>query len=563
MKFRHIIAPINKSGTKERSVQEIEKDEILIGRGPSCDLLLVGRLISLKHARLAVWRDSLIIEDLESLNGVFVNGSLAKRERLKPGDSVRIGGVSFDVIKEDEVWGFLEKQAEKEDKEDADSRIKRQEQRLLISSHLPSFTTLSSALCLLLLVFYFVGPIFGMNRRSWDSGPISNSHKIIEADCVQCHALPFKPVQDQQCLACHKLSEHAEKHPLVFQNHPELSLRCAECHMEHNGDAALITADSKLCTDCHGMLGQIFPESERLEIASFASHPEFRVSVRDDTGSDQAKRVIRVSLDNKEELKDNTNIKLNHKIHLKPGIIGEKGPVDLSCMDCHRLSKNFRDIEPIRFERDCKSCHSLEFDGRLPGRTVPHAEPDVVFNYLYAEYAKLFLDIEGKEPTDARDVRRRKPGKKVERGEKIEFARSSVEKESRTVEESLFVRTACHLCHMITEKTASTEDVTGRKMSRFEVRPSQIPTDWMPASTFDHGAHQELTCESCHSGVRESTKTADLQLPGIDNCRQCHGQDESPGMVRSECVSCHSYHDPLVMKEERKRAIERILLSSR
>jgi pSer/pThr/pTyr-binding forkhead associated (FHA) protein len=83
MKFRYIISALNKNGSREKSVQEFDKSEILIGRGPTCDILLVGRLISLTHARIGIWREYLVIEDLESLSGVFVNGNLVKHKKLR------------------------------------------------------------------------------------------------------------------------------------------------------------------------------------------------------------------------------------------------------------------------------------------------------------------------------------------------------------------------------------------------------------------------------------------------------------------------------------------------
>ena len=194
----------------------------------------------------------------------------------------------------------------------------------------------------------------------------------------------------------------------------------------------------------------------------------------------------------------------------------------LETVRSHQYSDDFRTIKPINFEAHCASCHPLEFDARLPGSAVPHGEPDVVFNYLFAEYAKLFLVKEGREEEDAGARRRRKPGKKVQRGVEIDFSRKSVEAESRSTEKELFTRTACHLCHLINEVEAVSDDAEAQKASKYAIIPPEIPERWMPRAIFDHGAHQEVACESCHVGVRESVETTDLLLPGIDNCRQCH-----------------------------------------
>jgi pSer/pThr/pTyr-binding forkhead associated (FHA) protein len=65
--------------------------EILIGRSNELDVVLVEDMVSRKHARLSWHNDSLVIEDLGSTNGTFVNGEKVKRARLKEGDRVLIG----------------------------------------------------------------------------------------------------------------------------------------------------------------------------------------------------------------------------------------------------------------------------------------------------------------------------------------------------------------------------------------------------------------------------------------------------------------------------------------
>ena len=121
----------------------------------------------------------------------------------------------------------------------------------------------------------------------------------------------------------------------------------------------------------------------------------------------------------------------------------------------------------------------------------------------------------------------------------------------------------CHLCHEISDTGESGASAAIEKLSRYRVLKPNVPEIWMPASIFDHGAHQEVACDSCHLGVHESTKTADVLLPGVNNCHQCHAGPGVKGAVASECVLCHSFHDPIVLEENRKREIEKILLSFR
>ena len=65
--------------------------EIYIGRSNELDVVLVEDMVSRKHARISFNGDALMIEDLGSTNGTFVNGEKIKRARLKEGDRVLIG----------------------------------------------------------------------------------------------------------------------------------------------------------------------------------------------------------------------------------------------------------------------------------------------------------------------------------------------------------------------------------------------------------------------------------------------------------------------------------------
>jgi hypothetical protein len=55
-------------------------------------------MVSRKHARIAYENDAVVIEDLGSTNGTFVNGEKIKRAQLKEGDRVLIGTSILKVI---------------------------------------------------------------------------------------------------------------------------------------------------------------------------------------------------------------------------------------------------------------------------------------------------------------------------------------------------------------------------------------------------------------------------------------------------------------------------------
>ena len=76
--------------------------EIVIGRGGELDIVLVEDMVSRKHAKLTTQQGKIVIQDLGSTNGTFVNGEKIKRARLKEGDRVLIGTSILKLIAQSE-----------------------------------------------------------------------------------------------------------------------------------------------------------------------------------------------------------------------------------------------------------------------------------------------------------------------------------------------------------------------------------------------------------------------------------------------------------------------------
>ncbi|MCC6556751.1 MAG: FHA domain-containing protein [Polyangiaceae bacterium] len=71
---------------------ELPVGVFLIGRSGECQLSLDDPLVSRRHAALHVRADGVAVQDLESRNGVYVNGARITGEReLADGDKVTIG----------------------------------------------------------------------------------------------------------------------------------------------------------------------------------------------------------------------------------------------------------------------------------------------------------------------------------------------------------------------------------------------------------------------------------------------------------------------------------------
>jgi hypothetical protein len=75
--------------------------ELLIGRGAECDITLSSGLVSRRHARLRVDDDGVTVEDLQSRNGIYINGELLRETRLlEVGDRIDIGGEELELVQQ-------------------------------------------------------------------------------------------------------------------------------------------------------------------------------------------------------------------------------------------------------------------------------------------------------------------------------------------------------------------------------------------------------------------------------------------------------------------------------
>jgi hypothetical protein len=72
----------------------------VLGRDPSCDVVVNDVKCSRRHAVVERGPDGLSIRDAGSANGVFVNGRRVERKALATGDVVRIGEVTVRVLPE-------------------------------------------------------------------------------------------------------------------------------------------------------------------------------------------------------------------------------------------------------------------------------------------------------------------------------------------------------------------------------------------------------------------------------------------------------------------------------
>lgn len=76
-----------------------------IGRSSDCSVNLHDQGVSKKHAQVEVYSDKVIISDLKSRNGTFLNGTKIVTALMSPGDRASAHDTFFEVLQMPEAWG--------------------------------------------------------------------------------------------------------------------------------------------------------------------------------------------------------------------------------------------------------------------------------------------------------------------------------------------------------------------------------------------------------------------------------------------------------------------------
>ena len=86
------------SGPLAGRLFKIDRDLMIIGRNPDCDLVLEPKSVSRRHAAIVRARRDYVIKDLGSTRGTFVNGlRLTQPVVLKNGCVIQIGELQLVV----------------------------------------------------------------------------------------------------------------------------------------------------------------------------------------------------------------------------------------------------------------------------------------------------------------------------------------------------------------------------------------------------------------------------------------------------------------------------------
>lgn len=387
-----------------------------------------------------------------------------------------------------------------------------------------------------------------MMDASWSTGALSTAHHGLEDQCEACHVEPFQPVQDATCLTCHEdIGDHADA-PRMSLGMPAPSGSdallwnvaqafgkpgpgaCSDCHTEHEGEGRMEPTRQRFCADCHGTLDARLTDTALGNARDFGTmHPEFKLAVLPRDGVTEPVRVSQAT-----NPRSFSGLKFPHDVHLDPrsGVtqmsrrLGRRegfGEV-LECSDCHTPTADGVRFQPVDMEEDCETCHSLVYDQvGSTFRTLSHGDID------QAEADLRALDRVGRRPVV---TGRRRPGEFGEGG--IYYSNFSAVTPTTLRASALNTDGLCGDCHLRGDPS----------QGPLAVMPVTQIDRYMAHGWFDHQAHEQEDCTTCHA-ADTSDSASDLLLPDLASCRDCHmGEGAKAAEVPSSCAMCHSFHPP-------------------
>jgi pSer/pThr/pTyr-binding forkhead associated (FHA) protein len=97
------------SGPLKGKAYPLTKEEYLIGRDPSSDIVVDEKVVSRRHARIVKKLNEYMISDLDSVNGIYINNLKLDKTVLQHGDMIQIGSCLFQYLWQRKRPGQLSK----------------------------------------------------------------------------------------------------------------------------------------------------------------------------------------------------------------------------------------------------------------------------------------------------------------------------------------------------------------------------------------------------------------------------------------------------------------------
>ena len=94
-----IVKLLLKSGKKAGTVIPIGQTSFIIGRHPESDLRIDSKVVSLRHCLITLANGYVLVSDLESSNGTYINGELiGSKHKVLNQDLLTIGTFEFEFV---------------------------------------------------------------------------------------------------------------------------------------------------------------------------------------------------------------------------------------------------------------------------------------------------------------------------------------------------------------------------------------------------------------------------------------------------------------------------------
>lgn len=525
----------NQNGAKVRNETLISGEFFQVGRGAGCALHLADHRADLHHATIRRAIDGAIFIECEHDSTIRINEFIEQSGALSEGTVVEVG--PYQLLVEQAPDGCdIAIAVEMTHLPPELSAAGKSKDYLTLAALGLSKRKISLILVAVLMFAFLLLPILPRISSafdswqaalpvtltdSWSPGELSGGHRVFGSKCSACHQTSFKAISDEACKSCHKnVVQHvADKilHDREFKN-----IRCTDCHSDHKGNRGLVKHDANLCVKCHGDLRSVKVGTPVADVRGFSTaHPEFRLSVRDAKDGDHINRIRQSA---QGEITEVIALKYSHKVHLdKNGISTPGGDVVMVCHDCHKLDESGKHFVPMTLKKTCQQsgCHAIYFKEPAEGK-VPHGSEHDVMDKLRAFYTR-WLTI----PNNRVLCGQLKESNKV-----LSCADTLALNNAAT---SLFKdKVGCGECHEI-KMSSDTE-------TPWKIVPVRINRDWHSGAMFPHVKHGAMDCDRCHDKIH-STNSADVSMPRIEKCRECHVGDETvKGKITSYCNRCHRYH---------------------
>jgi len=86
------------TGPQAGQILDLKMGKNVIGRGSTCDIKILSQGVSKEHSEIHVYKEKIVMTDLKSSNGTFINGVRIQNGLIRLGDKVSVHDVIFDVI---------------------------------------------------------------------------------------------------------------------------------------------------------------------------------------------------------------------------------------------------------------------------------------------------------------------------------------------------------------------------------------------------------------------------------------------------------------------------------